>query len=224
MTEAANECGLILAAAGSGRRYGTAVPKQFSSLEGKPVYLRALETFFPYVSEIVIVTPQDWTAKVTEEIAQVAAPIRIKVQAGGDHRQQSVQNGLRRLSSDIGWVLVHDAARPFVSQSLVERVLDRARQTGAAIPVLPVHDTVKEVDAERVIGTVDRSRLRLAQTPQGFRRDLLEQAFAEACRQGFMGTDESALVERLGERVRTVEGESSNVKITRRSDLKDRGR
>lgn len=217
---AGSECGLILAAGGSGSRFGAEIPKQFALLDGKSVYLHSLETFLPMVAEIAVVAPQQWIAKVTEEIGKLEAPNRIMVQIGGDHRQESVQNGLRRLSSDIRWVLVHDAARPFVSRALVEKVLERMRQTGAAIPGVSVHDTVKEVEAERVIGTLDRSRLRLAQTPQGFRRDLLERAFAAAQTERFLGTDESALVERLGEKVHWVEGESSNIKITWRSDLK----
>lgn len=217
---AGSECGLILAAGGSGSRFGAEIPKQFALLDGKSVYLHSLETFLPMVAEIAVVAPQQWIARVTEEIGKLEAPNRIMVQIGGDHRQESVQNGLRRLSSEIRWVLVHDAARPFVSRALVEKVLERMRQTGAAIPVVSVHDTVKEVEAERVIGTLDRSRLRLAQTPQGFRRDLLERAFAAAKTERFLGTDESALVERLGEKVHWVEGESSNIKITWRSDLK----
>jgi 2-C-methyl-D-erythritol 4-phosphate cytidylyltransferase len=222
MREEADNCGLILAAAGSGSRFGAEIPKQFASLDGKPVFLRALEPFYAFASEIVVVVPEEWTTEVAEAIAGIDAEARIVVQQGGDHRQRSVRLGLLRLGPDIEWVLVHDAARPFVSSGLIRKVLELARRTEAAIPAVPVHDTVKEVESETVVGTVDRSRLRLAQTPQAFRRSLLERAFAAAESDGFLGTDESSLVERLGEPVGVVEGELANIKITQRADLRAR--
>jgi len=116
-------------------------------------------------------------------------------------------------------VLVHDAARPFVTPALIKRVVDESRRSGACIPAIPVNQTVKEVAGSTILRTLDRSRLVLAQTPQGFRREILLQAFARAEEDGFYGTDESILVERIGIPVSVVEGEPGNIKITFRHDV-----
>lgn len=211
--------GLILAAAGAGSRFGSTVPKQFLPLDGVPVYLRALEPFESLVDHAVVVVPPDWKERVSCKTQGIWQG-RITVEAGGDQRQDSVKRGLAALpTGEI--VLVHDAARPFVTVQLIQRVIDEVRRSGACIPGLPVSQTVKEVAGSIVVRTIDRARLVLAQTPQGFRRDLLLGAFAQAVEDGFYGTDESILLERLGIPVTVVDGEPGNTKITFRNDLPD---
>ncbi len=208
--------GLILAAAGAGSRFGSTVPKQFHPLDGIPVYLRSLEPFASLVDHAVIVVPADWEDRVSGETRDRWGG-RIRVEAGGNQRQDSVRRGLLCLPP-VDVVLVHDAARPFVTTGLIKRVLDESRRSGACIPGLPVSQTVKEVAGSTIVRTLDRSRLVLAQTPQGFRRDILLRAFQKAEEDVFYGTDESLLVERIGVPVSVVEGEPGNIKITFKHD------
>jgi len=209
--------GLILAAAGEGSRFGSTVPKQFLPLDGVPVYLRSLESFQALVDHAVVVVPAEWKDRVSRETEERWQD-RVRVQVGGDQRQDSVRLGLLSLPS-VEIVLVHDAARPFVTLCLIQRVIAESRRSGACIPALPVSQTVKEVAGSTIVRTLDRSRLVLAQTPQGFRRDILLEAFHRAEEDAFYGTDESMLVERIGIPVSVVEGEPGNIKITFRQDM-----
>jgi 2-C-methyl-D-erythritol 4-phosphate cytidylyltransferase len=210
---------LILAAAGLGHRFESETPKQFLPFRGRPLYRRALESFRGIVATAVVVVPEGWRDRVESELgAELDLDTRVVIGAGT--RQESVLRGLRKLGESIRWVLVHDAARPLVSGSLVERVLEKTKRFGACIPVLPVRDTVKELGRDDCVAlTLPRERLALAQTPQGFSLELLLRAFAAAERDRFLGTDESQLVERLGETVHVVEGDPANLKITRVDDL-----
>jgi len=210
---------LILAAAGSGARFGAPIPKQFLPWEGTPLFLRALQAFEPYFKQAVVLVPAGWETKALDQIRGCPFAPRITTHAGGEHRQESVKRGLEQLAPEMELVLVHDAARPFVSPRLIESVIEGARLHSACIPGLPVADTVKQVEAGFIQQTLDRSRLVLVQTPQGFKRGLLESAFDQAIRDGFHGTDESVLVERLGVPVFVVPGESENRKITWKNDL-----
>ncbi len=209
--------GLILASAGAGFRFGSAVPKQFHPLDGVPVYLRSLEPFESLVDHAVIVVPADWEDRVSGKTRDRWGG-RIRVETGGNQRQDSVRRGLLCLPP-VDIVLVHDAARPFVTTGLIKRVLDESLRSGACIPGLPVSQTVKEVAGSTIVRTLDRSRLVLAQTPQGFRRDILLRAFQKAEEDIFYGTDESILVERIGVPVSVVEGEPGNLKITFKHDV-----
>ena len=211
--------GLILAAAGAGSRFGGDIPKQFSSMRGKPLYLHALEPFVEFFEEAVMVVPEAWQDRVEEQIRLLPYRGKLLLQTGGRERQDSVFRGLRRLSDSVQIVLVHDAARPFVSQGLIARVVEQTRRSGACLPALPPRDTVKEVDSLKVLRTLDRHRLRLAQTPQGFEIDLLRRALEQAQQDGFCGTDEASLVEHLGSPVYVVAGEPENIKVTWKEDL-----
>jgi 2-C-methyl-D-erythritol 4-phosphate cytidylyltransferase len=211
-----------LAAGGAGSRFGAAIPKQFLPLSGVPLYLRSLSAFELYVDVAVIVTPSEWAERVREETSALWGGGKVSVEVGGPERQNSVWRGLCRLSSDVDLVLVHDAARPFVSGRLIRNVIERAELDGACIPGLPVAETVKEVDGGRVTRTLDRGRLVLVQTPQAFRRDLLVSAFQKAAEEGFYGTDESMLLERIGVPVTVVDGEPGNIKVTHKEDLETR--
>ena len=211
--------GLILAAAGAGSRFGGNIPKQFSLMRDKPLYLHALEPFLEFFEEAVMVVPEAWQGRVQEQIESLPYRAKLLLQAGGRERQDSVYRGLRRLSDSVEIVLVHDAARPFVSRDLIARVVEETRRGGACLPAVPLRDTVKEVSSRRVVRTVDRDHLRLAQTPQGFEINLLRQALKQAQKEGFCGTDEASLVERLGSPVYVVPGELENIKVTWKEDL-----
>ncbi len=211
--------GLILAAAGSATRFGSPVPKQFIPFEGRPLYQASLLRFARFVSEAAVVVPSDWVGSIQSELDSLGLSTPARAVAGGRERQDSVYQGLLQLGPSIRWVLVHDAARPFVSSRLIEAVVESTRLHGACVPALPVSETVKEVAGDRVVKTLDRGRLRLIQTPQGFERYLLKTALERAIREGFLGTDEATLVERLGSPVQVTPGEPGNVKVTWKEDL-----
>ncbi len=210
----------ILAAGGSGLRLGSA--KQWIGLGGETVLRRAARTLAgcAEVDALVAVVPPGEEAKGEAALANLGKPVRVV--AGGQARSDSVRNGLAA-APDAVVVLVHDAARPFASAELASRVVQAAARDGAALAALPVTDTVKRMaeggDPPRVAATLDRSTLWLAQTPQGFRRDLLLRAFERAGLDAAGATDECLLVERMGEPVTLVPGEPGNFKITGPEDL-----
>lgn len=211
----------ILVAAGRGARMGAPRPKAFLLLGGRPLLLRAAEAFeaLPEVEAIVAVVP----AGEQRAARDLLAPLRkvAAVVAGGETRQDSVRAGMGALPAAFdGIVLVHDAARALVEPSLISAVVRAAAEAGAAIPVLPLVDTIKRVRDGAVRETLDRSELAAAQTPQGVRRALLEEALARAVRDGVTVTDEALAVERLGGRVAAVAGSPRNLKITTPHDLR----
>lgn len=200
--------------------------KQYVALEGVPVLLRALTAFerVAAVDEIVVVVPEEDVAWVEAEwLAPRRGRQRLVAVAGGASRQESVARGCAALSPSCRWIIVHDGARPLVTPAVIERVLEGARSTGAAVCGLPVTDTIKRVDeAGRVVETLPRESLRAIQTPQAFRRDILERAHAQEDLLAAV-TDDAALVERLGVPVIVVEGDPANMKLTVPADL-DRAR
>jgi 2-C-methyl-D-erythritol 4-phosphate cytidylyltransferase len=143
----------------------------------------------------------------------------LRLVVGGTERQDSVFNGLQALPSDCDWVFIHDGVRPFASQALLRNTLEAAHKTGAAIAALPASDTIKRVHAAQVLETLPRDEIWLVQTPQVFRREIIFEAYLEARRQGWAGTDDASFVERLGLPVAVVPGERSNIKVTTREDL-----
>lgn len=208
---------VIVVAAGAGKRFGRM--KQFTTLKGKPVVEWGLEAFQGHeeVDDIVLVLPDEKEDdRYRARFGKIAGVVR-----GGERRQDSVRQGFRALdAAKTGLVLVHDGARPLVGPGLISRVIAAARTDGAAVPVVQIEDTIKEVREGRVAGTVERSSLVRAQTPQGFLYGLLRDALEAARRDGFAGTDEAMLVERLGMPVKWVEGDPRNIKITTPLDLK----
>ena len=212
--------GVIVAAGGRGARLGAASPKQLLDLGGRPMLARSVSIFdaHPRVTEIVVVLPEEHVA----EGASIVGPMRCRARfvAGGARRQDSVRRGLDAMSNDLDIVLIHDAARPFADRALVDRVIDAAEATGAAVPAVRARDTVKRVnrDEDVVRETIAREEIWLAQTPQGFRRDVLTRAMAAESASA-EATDEATLVERAGHAVRVVEGDERNVKITTADDL-----
>jgi 2-C-methyl-D-erythritol 4-phosphate cytidylyltransferase len=213
-------------AAGRGARArngGTDTPKQFRAIAGVPMLLRALRPFaqHPRVGPIVVVLPPEFAAAPPEWLAELLSD-RLLVAAGGEERQHSVASGLHRLPPGPGLVLVHDAARPFVDRPLIDRVLAVAARGAAAVPGLPVPDTIKETDtAGLVVRTVPRDRLVVVQTPQAFPRAMLETAHqrARSDAASLAATDDAALCERLGHAVRVVAGSPRNIKITTQEDF-----
>ena len=212
--------GVIIVAAGRGTRVGAAVPKQLLDLGGRSILRRSVDAFdrHPTVDALVVVLPAELVDNGPALVGHTDRPCRFV--AGGARRQDSVRQGLQALPSSIDLVLVHDAARPFADTALIDRVIAAAGASGAAIPAVSARDTVKRVDPDRqiVTATLPREEIWLAQTPQGFRRDVLTSAMALGDA-GVEGTDEAMLVERTGHAVRVVPGEARNVKITTTDDL-----
>ncbi|MEW5901042.1 MAG: 2-C-methyl-D-erythritol 4-phosphate cytidylyltransferase [Acidobacteriota bacterium] len=207
----------IIVAAGEGRRFGAA--KQFLTLKGKPVvdWSIAALAAHPEVDEVILVLPDDSQQEhyfsLYKKVSAVAA--------GGPRRQDSVARGFERLNAaQTAVVLVHDGVRPVLSADLIGRVIAEARRSGAAIPALPVEETIKEVEEGAVLRTVERERLFRVQTPQGFSYEVLAQALKQAAADRFYGTDEAGLVERTGHRIAVVEGDPRNIKVTAPADLK----
>lgn len=209
----------------SGLRPGQTT-KQFAELGGKPILLHTIERFaeVPRVDEIFIAVRESETERLRELVAGQGTRPKIHVIVGGDHRQASVANALAQVSANVDdVVLVHDAVRPFVDREIIESVIDCAAKDGAAIAGVPAVDTVKQVERTAngaiITSTVPRERVVMAQTPQGFRYQLLKQAFDAAAQDGFTGTDEASLLERAGHQVAVVMGSPRNIKITTPADL-----
>ncbi len=214
---------VILPAGGRGLRMGGSIPKQFLELCGRPLLLRTIDAFVHCASVDLIcpVVPPDMVEAVETLLQSSGCGGKIAAAvAGGSHRQESVSNGLRTLGADFDVILVHDAVRPFVSQSLILACIDAAIRHGAALAALQAQDTIKQDDGNgSVARTLPRETVYLAQTPQAFRREVLVEAFEKACADDFVGTDESLLVERTGRKVHIVPGERTNVKITTPEDM-----
>jgi len=222
---------VIVPAAGLGTRMGRnsaektgTSRKQFMLLEGSPILVHTVRKFAASdrVHEIVVAVRAEDIEWVGAMLAR-EVPGRVRVVEGGNSRQQSVENALSALGPDTDLVAVHDAVRPFIDLETIHKVLDEAAETGAAIVgVVPV-DTVKQVSRStgraRIRSTLPRDRLVLAQTPQVFRYDLLVRAFESARNDGFAGTDEASLVERLDVEVNVVLGTDRNIKITKPGDM-----
>ena len=207
----------IIVAAGEGRRFGSA--KQFAALKGRPLLDWTVDAFeaHPEVGEIVLVLPDEKAgARFIDRYPKITAVVR-----GGRRRQDSVRHGFARVRAGAGdVVLVHDGARPLVSREVISRVIREAGRRGAAIPAVPVEDTIKESVRGKVVRTVDRANLFRVQTPQGFSYAVLEKVLRRARLAKWAATDEAGLAERAGVEVRLVEGDPRNIKVTTPSDLK----
>jgi 2-C-methyl-D-erythritol 4-phosphate cytidylyltransferase len=229
---------VIIPAAGLGTRMVSAsrlkakrpMPsKQFTELGGTPILIHTLRKFAasPQVSEIFVALRRDEIVGFRERLEAEAKDIlrkRVELVEGGEHRQHSVANALAAVSAAVGdIILVHDAVRPFVTTEIINDVIRGAEKHGAAIAGMPAVDTVKQVertaDGALITSTVPRERVVMAQTPQGFRYEILKKAFDEAAADGFIGTDEASLVERSGKEVAVVMGSARNLKITTPADM-----
>jgi 2-C-methyl-D-erythritol 4-phosphate cytidylyltransferase len=213
----------IVVAAGKGTRLGGGRPKQFLELDGVPVIIHTLRQFerSSEIKEVVVVLPVEETETFLSLAKQFGLSKLQQVVAGGASRSQSVRRGLAVIkAADV--VAVHDGVRPFVTPAEIDQVVIAAGETGAAILLAPVTDTIKEISGDRIARTLPRAQLRRALTPQCFRFDLLQRAYDELDEleaAGLEVTDDSFLVERLGIEIRLVEGSAKNIKITREEDL-----
>lgn len=212
-------CGAVIVAAGSASRMG-GIDKVMAPLGGEPMILRTVRAFedCEAVKEIVIVTRQDLMGPIAE-LCSGFTKIRSVVQ-GGSSRQESVKLGLLAFSKEVRLAAVHDGARPLVSGELIDKVIRAAHSYGAAAPAIPVKGTIKVFEGGFIAATPDRSTLRAVQTPQVMDRDLLLGALEKAEQEGTALTDDCSAVEHIGMRVRLVEGEERNLKVTTPLDLK----
>jgi len=222
----------IIAAGGRGQRFGGVEPKQLLSIGGRPILERSVEAFLahPSIDAVVVALPQPLVDDPPSYLRPPAGaggggstkPLRLV--AGGDRRQDSVANAFSSVDASSDIIVIHDAARPFVTSDLITRTIAAAAEAGAAVAAVASRDTVKRSAAAAGSGrtvseTLPRDTIFLAQTPQAFRRGVLEQALATAARESLDATDEATLVERAGHAVRLVEGDASNIKITVAGDL-----
>jgi len=208
---------VIIVAGGEGRRLGGTVPKQFLPLGGLPVLWHTLLAFHRYdpALQIIVVLHPSWTDHWKKISATLLPAIPYDITEGGETRFHSVRNGLA-LAGDGGLTAVHDASRPLVTLQLLQRVFAAAREKGNAVPAIPVSDSLREITGDRS-RPVDRSRYRSIQTPQIFRTQQLKEAFRQPYEPSF--TDEATVVEKTGEKIHLVEGETRNIKITTALDL-----
>jgi len=212
----------IIPAAGVGARMQSDRAKQMLELGGAPLLIHTLRRFeaCDAIDNIILVLQPDLTAEVLGLISKFGLKKISRVVAGGAERQDSVYRGLQVLDeNETGVVAIHDAVRPFIRPQDIKLVVDRAAAVGAAIIALPATDTIKQVKSARIQRTLDRRRIVHAQTPQAFQLSIIKDAYRKAYEDGFIGTDDSQLVERIGRAVSIVEGSPMNIKITRPLDL-----
>ena len=212
-------CGAVIVAAGNASRMG-GIDKVMAPIQNEPMIRRTVRTFqeCDAVSEIVIVTREDLIGPITDLCAgydKVTTVVK-----GGNSRQESVELGLAALSKKIKLAAIHDGARPLATYELIDRAIRAANTYGAAAPAIPVKDTITTVEGGLVVNTPDRSKLRAVQTPQVFDIDLLKGALAKAKQDKAEVTDDCSAVERLGMKVKIVEGDERNIKVTTPMDLK----
>jgi len=211
----------IVVAAGEGSRLGAERPKAFVGLGGRPLVAHSIDLMedHPAVDRIVLVVPSEWEQPATLLADELAAGKVAAAVCGGETRALSVAAGLDAVATDAGAILVHDAARPFASPGLIDRLLGALDDHDGAVPAMPLTDTVKRVHEGRVAETLDRSQLRTVQTPQAFRAEALRRAFAAPAADLRDATDCASVVEAAGFDVVAVPGEAGNVKITDGDDL-----
>ena len=219
------KCYSVIVAGGSGMRFGSSLPKQFVPLAGKPVLMHTLERFADYYvshadveGEIILVLPQAHMATWQELCVEHSFDVKHRVVTGGDTRFQSVLNALNSIFADTdGVVAIHDGVRPLVTKTLIEQAFAVAQSTGSAIPVTPVIDSIRKVDADGSSQAMKRSELRAVQTPQAFRLSELRAAYSVPYDDSF--TDDASVYEHMGHKVTLIDGSPHNMKITNGGDI-----
>lgn len=212
----------IIPCAGQGKRMGGRVSKQFLEIKDRPLFAYTLEQFQKHaqIDEIVLVTREEDIAHCWQVIHKEGLTKVTRVVAGGKERQDSVYEGLLVLDEETEWVVIHDGARPLISQATISKVLQAAMENEAAIVGVPAKDTIKLVNPDLTVQmTPPRDQLWHVQTPQVFRKELVMRAYAKAAALGWQGTDDASLVEKLGVPVYMVKGEYNNIKITTPEDF-----
>jgi len=207
---------VILAGGGRGKRIDN-TPKAFIKIGSKELIYHSLDRFYKKTQDIVVVLPcehvKKWKKKLEKEYRN------IRVVAGGEHRQDSVKAGINSLENKGGIIIVHDIARPFFSDALLERVIEGAKKYGACIPCINMQDTVKEFEGNFVKKTLDRQKIVQIQTPQAFKSAILKTAYLKAFEENFHGSDDAVLLERIDLKVYLVQGNRENLKITYPVDI-----
>jgi 2-C-methyl-D-erythritol 4-phosphate cytidylyltransferase len=213
----------IIPAGGVGKRMGGGIPKQYLLLDGIPILVHTLRAFqcSSLIDEILLVVPEKDIPDVRRDVVQQYGFSRVSlVLPGGSERQDSVRNALAHVRDEHGVIVIHDGVRPFVTGDLIERAVAAVKAFGAVTVGVPIRDTVKVVDvAGRVVKTISGEGLWLTQTPQAFRREVILAAYQRATAEGFYGTDDASLVERMGIPVRMIPGDGDNIKVTTLEDL-----
>jgi 2-C-methyl-D-erythritol 4-phosphate cytidylyltransferase len=212
----------IIVAAGSGVRLGLNEPKAFADLAGVSLIARSLRTLSSVqaIVEAVVTAPAGMEAAMRAQAAVSGLRIPVKITAGGVERQDSVRTALELVSAEAEIVVVHDAARPFATPAMFAACIEAAARSGGAVAAIALADTLKRADNGVITGTILRTGLWQAQTPQAFRRRLLAEAHARAVREQIQATDDASLVERLGATIELVQGSPLNLKITTPDDLR----
>ena len=214
--------GVVIVAAGTGSRMKMGINKQFIKLEGKEIIAYTIEKFYnnSNIEDIVVVVKEDESEFFKKEILDKYNFKNIKIAYGGKERQDSVYNGLKLLDKKCDVVLIHDGARPFVSDKIIYNCIEEVKEHKAIVVRVPVKDTIKIIDNDKnIVDTPNRSVLWAVQTPQTFDYNILIDAYKDAFKSGFYGTDDAMLVERIGYKVKMVEGSYNNIKITTQEDL-----
>lgn len=214
---------VIIVAGGSGKRMKSAIAKQYIELKGRTILSYTIETFnkSKYIDEIILVTNEDALDFVKEEIVEKYNFEKVKaIVKGGSERQYSVYNGLKKVSLDSDVVFIHDGVRPFVGEEYIKNLSECAMEFGGCVLGAKVKDTIKVCDEKGfILDTPKRDSLWVAQTPQCFKFETITEAYKKAEKDGFLGTDDSMLVERIGVKLKMVEGDYNNIKITTPEDL-----
>lgn len=214
--------GVVIVAAGTGSRMNMGINKQFIKLEGKEIIAYTIEKFYnnSNIEDIVVVVKEDESEFFKKEILDKYNFKNVKIAYGGKERQDSVYNGLKLLDEKCDVVLIHDGARPFVSDKIIDKSIEEAKEHKAIVVGVPVKDTIKVIDNDKnIVDTPNRSVLWAVQTPQTFDYNILIDAYKDAFKNKFYGTDDAVLVERIGYKVKMLEGSYNNIKITTQEDL-----
>jgi 2-C-methyl-D-erythritol 4-phosphate cytidylyltransferase len=214
----------LIPAAGMGKRMGAGMNKQYLLLDGRPILAHTLAVFeqAPFVDEVHLVIPEAEISFCREQVVEKYRFTKIRSTiAGGSERQYSVLNGIRALGdcAEDDVIIIHDGVRPFIPLHVVKTSIEAACRHDGALVAVPAKDTVKSVEAGVVTGTPPRENIWLAQTPQSFRYGIISAAHEIAAAEGFLGTDDASLVERMGRQVHVVTGDYRNIKITTPEDM-----
>ena len=214
--------GVVIVAAGTGSRMKKDINKQFIKLKNKEIVAHTVDKFYnsENIDDIVVVIREDEEEYFNKNIKEKYGFTDIKVAHGGNERQDSVFNGIKMLKKECDVVLIHDGARPFVTDDIIKRSINKANEHNAIVVGVKVKDTIKVVsDNGNIVDTPNRSYLWAVQTPQVFKYDIITKAYEDAYNNNYYGTDDAMLVERIGYNVKMIEGSYNNIKITTQEDL-----
>ena len=211
----------IIVAAGSGKRMNIDINKQFIRLDNKEIVAHTIEVFYKNknIDEIVVCVKEEEEEFFKKHIIQKYKFKNVKVVKGGDERQDSIYNGLKQISKECKVVLIHDGARPFIEDEIINESIEIAKIKKAVVVGVPVKDTIKIVSNEKIEQTPERSMLWAAQTPQTFEYNIIMKAYKEAYKNNYYGTDDSMLVENINQEVTMIMGSNENIKITTPEDI-----